>query len=149
MGTKRSVLTEGHGLPIAFVTSGANTHDVQLLEKTLDNLVIFRAAPTEENPQNLCLDAGYIGRDEAIRSRNYIPHVRPRGEEKLEIERNPDYKARRWVVEVSHSFVNRFRKLLVRFEKKDRNFRGLIEFAFAIIVWRNLIPVHDGMVIVG
>jgi hypothetical protein len=81
--------------------------------------------------------------------RNYIPHIRPRGEEKQEIERNPDFKARRWVVEVSHSFVNRFRKLLVRFEKKDCNFRGLIEFAFAIIVWRKLIPVHDGMLIVG
>jgi putative transposase len=142
-------MTEGHGLPIAFVTAGANVHDVKLLEKTLDNLVIFRPAPTEESPQNLCLDAGYTGYNESVTSRNYIPHIRPRGEEKLEIERNPDFKARRWVVEVSHSFVNRFRKLLVRFEKKDRNYCGLIEFAFAIIVWRKLIPVHEGMVIVG
>ena len=149
MGTKRSVLTEGNGLPIAFVTSGANTHDVKLLEKTLDNLVVFRPVPTEENPQNLCLDAGYVGYEESVRNRNYIPHIRPRGEEKLEIERNPDFKPRRWVVEVTHSFINRFRKLLVRFEKKDINHRGLIEFAFAIIVWRKFIPVHEGMVIVG
>jgi putative transposase len=149
MGSKRSVLTEGHGLPIAFVTAGANAHDVKLLEKTLDNLVVFRPAPTKDDPQNLCLDAGYVGYDEEIMARGYIPHIRPRGEEKQEIERNPEFKARRWVVEVSHSFVNRFRKLLVRFEKKDVNYRGLIEFAFAIIVWRKLIPVHDGMVIVG
>jgi hypothetical protein len=46
-------------------------------------------------------------------------------------------------------FVNSFRKLLVRFEKKDRNYRGLIEFAFAIIIWRKLIPVHEGIVIAG
>lgn len=149
MGTKRSVLTEGHGLPIAFVTSGANVHDVKLLAKTLDNLVILRPIPAEDNPQNLCLDAGYTGHEATVTSRNYVPHIRPRGEEKQELEKNPDFKARRWVVEVSHSFVNRFRKLLVRFEKKDINYRGLIEFAFAIIVWRNLIPVHEGMIIVG
>ena len=148
-GTKRSVLTEGKGLPIAFEIDGANRHDSKLLERTLDNIVIFRPAPTEDNPQNLCLDAGFVGKEEAVLARGYIPHIRPRGEEKKEIERNPNFKARRWVVEVSHSFLNRFRKLLVRYEKTDSNYRGLIEFAFAIIVWRKLIPVHNGMVIVG
>ena len=59
-----------------------------------------------------------------------------------EIERNPDFKVRRWVVEVTHSFFNRFRKLLVRFEKKAQNYLALIHFACAIIVWRKLIPVH-------
>jgi putative transposase len=149
MGTKRSVLTEGHGLPIAVVVSGANVHDVKLLAKTLDNLVIFRPLPTEASPQNLCLDAGYTGHEEDVTERNYIPHIRPRGEEKLELERNPEFKARRWVVEVTHSFVNRFRKLLVRFEKSDNSYLGLLELAFSIIVWRNIIPVHQGMIIVG
>ncbi|EJF38668.1 transposase DDE domain protein, partial [Clostridium sp. MSTE9] len=54
----------------------------------------------------------------------------------------PDFKARRWVVEVTHSFFNRFRKLLVRFEKKAANYLGLLHFACAIIVWRKLIRVH-------
>jgi transposase len=112
-------------------------------------MVVFRPKPTEEKPQNLCLDAGFTGHAETAKSRACIPHIRPRGEEKMEIERNPDFKPRRWVVEVSHSFVNRFRKLLVRFEKKAINYLGLIEFAFAIIVWRKTIPVHKGMVIVG
>jgi putative transposase len=149
MGTKRSVLTEGHGLPIAVVVSGANVHDVRLLAKTLDNLVVFRPLPTKNSPQNLCLDAGYTGHSQEVIDRNYIPNIRPRGEEKLELERNPTFKARRWVVEVTHSFVNRFRKLLVRFEKTDNSYLGLLEFAFAIIVWRNIVPVHRGMVIVG
>jgi len=143
------VLVDGKGMPLSVVIAGANVHDVKLLEKTLDNLVIFRPVPTEEEPQNLCLDAGYVGYDEVVKEHKYIPHIRPRGEEKLEIERNPDFVPRRWVVEVTHSFVNRFRKLLVRFEKKEINHLGLIEFAFAIIVWRKLIPVHDGMVILG
>ena len=51
-------------------------------------------------------------------------------------------RARRWVVEVTHSFFNRFRKLLVRFEKKAANYLALIQFACAIIVWRKCILVH-------
>ena len=35
---------------------------------------------------------------------NHIPHIRPRGEEKKQLERNPDFHARRWAVEVTHSF---------------------------------------------
>lgn len=122
--------------------SGANTHDVKLLGDTLDNIVVYRPQPTLETPQHLCLDAGYVGHDEEIIARMYIPHVRPRGEEKLLIERDPDFKPRRWVVEVTHSWINRFRKLLVRFEKKDSNYIALLCFAFSIIVWRKLIPVH-------
>ena len=143
------MLTEGKGIPIAVVIDKANRHDSKLLEQTLESLVIFRPIPTEDNPQNLCLDAGFVGKEEAVVSKGYIPHIRTRGEEKKEIERNPEFKARRWVVEVSHSFLNRFRKLLVRFDKTDNSYLGLIHFAFAIIVWRQLIPVHKGMVIVG
>ena len=72
----------------------------------------------------------------------YTPHICPRGEEKQEIENKPGFKARRWVVEVTHSWINRFRKLLVRFEKKVCNHVALIQFAFAVIVWRKFIMVH-------
>jgi len=92
MGTKRSVLTDENGLPLAVVLSGANTHDVKLLEDTLNHIMVLRPEADEEHPQNLCLDAGYT------------PHIRPRGEEKKELERNPDFRARRWVVEVTRSF---------------------------------------------
>ncbi len=142
MGTKRSVLTDEKGLPLAVVLSGANTHDVKLLEETLDHIVIFRPEPDENHQQNLCLDAGYIGSEEKVQQRGYTPHIRPRGEEKKDLEHNPDFHARRWVVEVTHSFFNRFRKLLVRFEKKAANYLALIQFACAVIVWRKLIPVH-------
>ena len=142
MGTKRSVLTEEKGLPLAVVLSGANTHDVKLLEETLDHIVTPRPQPEKEHPQNLCLDAGYTGSEEKVKQRGYIPHIRPRGEEKKELVRNPDFHARRWVVEVTHSFFNRFRKLLVRFEKNAANYLALIHFACAVIVWRKFLPVH-------
>ena len=41
MGTKRSVLTDENGLPLAVVLSGANTHDVKLLEDTLDHILLL------------------------------------------------------------------------------------------------------------
>ncbi len=122
MGTKRSVLVDEKGLPLAVVLSGANTHDVKLLEETLDHIVVLHPESDEEHPQNLCLDAGYTGSAEKVQKHGYTPHIRPRGEEKKELERNPEFRARRWVVEVTHSFFNRFRKLLVRFEKKAANY---------------------------
>jgi hypothetical protein len=42
--------------------------------------------------------------------------------------------------------MNRFRKLFVRYEKKSRNYLALAEFACAVIVWRNVIPVHPGLI---
>ena len=142
MGTKRSVLTDEKGLPLAVILSGANTHDVKLLADTLDGVIISRPEPNEEAPQNLCLDAGYTGHQDEVDASGYIARIRPRGEEKKERERNPHFRARRWVVEALHSFLNRFRKLLVRFEKKAVNYLALIHFACAVIVWRRLLPVH-------
>jgi transposase len=95
---------------------------------------------------NMCLDAGYVGARELVEGLGYKAHIRGRGEEREEKENNPEYVARRWVVEVCHSWMNRFRKLLVRYEKKVRNYLGLVELACAIIVWRNLIPVHPGLI---
>ena len=93
MGTKRSVLTDEKGLPLAVVLSGANTHDIKLLEETLDHIVTVRPEPEEDHPQTLCLDAGYTGSQEKVEQRGYIPHIRPRGEEKKELERNPNFHA--------------------------------------------------------
>jgi len=140
MGTKRNVLTDGRGVPLSVVVSGANRHDVKQLAEVLDGIVVPRPKVTEKAPQNLCADAGYSGKPahEQIESRGYTPHVRPRGEEIAEKAKNPKYKARRWVVEVCHSWFNRFRKLLVRFEKTDRSSIALVMLASAIIAFRKV-----------
>lgn len=135
-------MTDGRGVPLSVVISGANTHDIKLLEETLQGIVIFRPLPTMKNPQNLCLDAGFVGSQATVESYGYTAHIRPRGEEKKELECNPDFKARRWVVEVCHSWLNRFRKLLVRFEKKSLNYLALVQFACALIAWRQFMRIH-------
>ncbi len=102
---------------------------------TLDNLPIRRPRPTPEHPQHLCLDKGYDYPEieVALRKRHYVPHMRHRGECLPRRRRHP---ARRWVVERTGAWHNRFRKLLVRYEKRMENYHALVHFACALIVYR-------------
>jgi len=137
-------LVDGNGIPLSLVVSGANRHDVALLEPTLDNVVMKRPSGKDAPKQHLCADKGYAGQpaQESILGRNYIPHVKQRGEELEAKKRNPRYRARRWVVERAHSWLNRYRKLLVRFEKIAASYEGLLELACALIAFRQVITIY-------
>jgi putative transposase len=136
-GTKRSLLVDGRGAPLSLIVAGANRHDVKLLGLTLDAIVIQRPKPTKRRPQNLCVDKGYAGKpaEKQMRDRGYIPHVPPKGTPQS-ARFHTQGKARRWVVERTHSWMNNFRKLRVRYEKKVANFEGLLHLATALICWR-------------
>jgi transposase len=114
---------------------------VKLLESTLDATAIPRPEPAK-GKQHLCADAAYVGApsDQAMRQRGLIPHVRSRGEEKKRKRRGS--RPRRWVVERTHSWFNRFRKLLVRFEKTAISFIGLLELAASLICWRRTVSIY-------
>src|SRR6266702_3510465 len=58
-GVKRSLLVEGHGIPIGLAVEGANRNDFKMGRATLESLPIERPKPTPEEPQHLCLDKGY------------------------------------------------------------------------------------------
>lgn len=123
-------------MPIAIVVAPANRNDMKLLAATLEAVVVERPEPTPETPQHLCADKGYdfpICRQEAA-EHGYRPHIRSRGEEHREKIAHPDAHPRRWVVEVCHSWLNRFRKILVRFEKLEATHLALLQFACAYIV---------------
>ena len=137
-GTKRSLMTEAKGIPIAVVSAGANVVDKELLEETLDASVIEQPQATEIFNQHVCLDMGYDDIDcyRVVLNRYLTPHVRSQWELKVEKQKNPDYKSRRWVVEVTHSWLNRFRKILVRFEKRVSRHRALLQLACCYIVFK-------------
>ena len=143
-GSKRSLLVDGIGIPLSIVASGAQVHDVKLLEPTLDQIVTDRPPAQDPPKENLCADAGYAGQParKAIEQRHYVPHVRPRADEMNAKRRNKRYRPRRWVVERTHSWLNRYRKLLVRFEKTALSFEGLLELACALIVFRHVISIY-------
>jgi len=111
---------------------------MKLVESTLESIPVLRPIPTDERPQGLCLDKGYdysIVRRE-VRQFGFTPHVRSRGEEK---ERDPLKPARRWVVERTHSWMNRYRRILVRWEKKAQNYMAMLHLACALIVFKKVI----------
>jgi transposase len=134
------LLVDGRGVPLSLIVTGAHRHDVSQLEAVLDAVVVDRPSPAIRRSKNLCADAGYAGTPalQIIEARNYIPHVKGRGREIHEKKRDPGKKARRWIVEVAHSWFNRFRKLLVRYEKLERSFLGLNHLAAAIIAFRKI-----------
>ena len=137
-GAKRSLLCEAQGVPIGLAQDGANRHDLKLLAPTLDSLPIERPQPTPEQPQGLCLDRGYDYESarELAQERGFTPHIRTRGEEiKLKL-RTPGWRARRWVVEACHSWLNRNRALLIRWSKKDENHLALLQLASGLIAFK-------------
>jgi transposase len=137
-------LVDGRGTPLAVVVSGANRHDVTQTERVLDSIVVKRPKVTPEKPQHLCADKAYDSQEarKIMIQRGYIPHVRSRREERVEKSTYPGYRARRWVVEACHSWMNRFRKILVRYEKTDRSYLALISLACAIITWRKAVAIY-------
>lgn len=94
--------------------------------------------PRGKTHQNLCADAGYSGKtsEDTMRKYHYEPHIRARGDEKIAMQHG--YKAKRWIVEVAHSWLNRFRKLLVRFEKTNASYEALLHLAASIIIFRKI-----------
>jgi transposase len=133
-------LVDERGAPLSFIVTGANRHDVSQLEAVLTGLVMKYPSPPLRRHKHLCADAAYVSEQarEVIERQGYIAHIRGRGQEQVELERKPNKKARRWVVEVAHSWFNRFRKLLVRYEKLHRSLVALNQLAAAIIVFRKI-----------
>jgi len=98
--------------------------------------VVDRPEPLEEASQHLCLDKGYDSKAvrEIVNHKDYIPHIRRIGEEKLDTEGEKRYPARRWVVERTLGWLSKGRAILVRYEKKAANYLGLIKLA-CILLW--------------
>jgi transposase len=129
------VLTDGRGVPLGIAIAGANTHDQKLLHETLRSIPIRRPGRRRMR-QHLCLDKGYFGEPSTAAAKRcgYIPHIRGRGEAQRRCRAGQ--KPRRWVVEASHSWTNRARRLLIRWEKKAANYLALVHFQFGLIALR-------------
>jgi putative transposase len=136
-GTKRSLLVDGAGIPLAVGVDGAHRQDMKLLAATLEGIVIARPEPTGEGPQHLCLDAGYddASTREEVAARGYTAHIRPRGEQRRVTLLIPGYQARRWVVERTPRWLNRCRRLLVRWEKRIELYLAFVHLACAHLLF--------------
>ena len=118
--------------------AGANRHDIQRVRPTFDRLVVERPQPPEAQPQGLCLDKGddyQEGRD-MLEECGCTAPLRSRGEEAQALKAHAGQKARRWVVERPHSWMNCCRRILVRWDKKPEHSLAFLHFAYALIAFR-------------
>jgi transposase len=136
-GTKRSIITDGSGILLGCVIAPGNRNDAKLLHATLASI------PSQYQSQGndrLWLDAIY----DTTESRTvcFIHKVRPQispnpRKKKIEPVR-PIQRGVRWVVERTHSWINRFRRLFVRYDKSAENYLAFVKFAAAAHLFARL-----------
>jgi transposase len=138
IGTKRRVLTDGGGVPVGLAVEGANRHDFKMARETIESIPIARPEPTADHPQGMCLDKG--DDDDEVRDLltefGFTAHIRARGEEAKALQQEAGFKARRWVVERTHRWMHRFRRVLIRWDKHVRNYLGFLHVACAFITYK-------------
>ena len=137
-GVKRSLLTEAQGIPVGLALAGANRHDMKLVRATLESLPAPRPAPSPAHPQGMCLDKDYDFAEvrRTLDEFGFTAHIRSRGEEAQAIKREAGFKARRWVVERTHSWLNRYRRILIRWDKSPEHYIAFLHFAGTLIALR-------------
>jgi putative transposase len=138
IGAKRSLLTEGGGVPIGLAVEGANRNDFKMVRETIESIPVKRPAPTPAMPQGMCLDKGYDYAEvrDLLAEFGFTAHIRARGEEAKALQQDAGFRARRWVVERTHSWMNRFRRVLIRWDKKVCNYLGFLHLACAYITYK-------------
>lgn len=140
MGSKRHLLVDGRGAPLSLVVTGANAHDATQLDAVLQAIMVKRKMPSTRRSKHLWpmpVTEGGLPRGSS-RATATFPTSLIATKEADAKRRDPTKKARRWVVEVCHSWLNRFRKLLVRYEKLERSFVALNHIAAAITAFRKV-----------
>jgi putative transposase len=125
-------------VPIGLAVEGANRNDFKMVRETIESLPIARPEPTPEQPQGMCLDKGYDYDEvrDLLAEFGFTAHIRARGEEAKALKQDAGFRARRWVVERTHSWMNRFRRVLIRWDKNVRKYLGFLHLACAYITYR-------------
>lgn len=132
-------MTDGAGGPLGVIVAAANVNDDQLLQQTLEAMIVARPRQGQKRTQHLSLDKGYdtpTGRRVPAR-RHYIPHIRHKREAPIPKSQRK-YPARRWVVERTFAWLSKCRAILVRYDKKPEHYLGLLQFACALLWYRRL-----------
>jgi putative transposase len=134
------LLTEADGIPVGLAVEGANRNDFKIVQPTLESIPVKRPKPTATEPQGMCMDKGYDYDEvrQLLKEFGFTAHIRRRGEEAQALKKEAGYRARRWVVERTHSWMNRCRRILVRWEKRADTYLAMLHLACGLICWRAL-----------
>jgi|SRR3954469_3737482 transposase len=137
LGTKRYTLTDKNGIPLSAIISSTSTHDIKTVTDVIDNSIIKQSFVSNKPKKgmkqrrpyhhHLCLDRAYNSKpiENEIIKRGYVPHIpykRKRGQmiKNTNQKRYSLSKNKRWVVERTNSWHNRFRKLFTNTKRRLR-----------------------------
>ena len=138
LGCKRHVVVDGHGTPLAIVISAANVHDSRMFEPTLDAVPGIRngrRGRPQRRPIKLHADKGYDSRRcrAACWRRGIKPRIARRG-----VDSSSTLGRHRWVIERTLSWLNRFKRLKIRYERATDVHLALLTLACSVICLRRL-----------
>src|SRR5919112_1892777 len=135
-GSKRHIVVDRNGIALAVIHSAANVHDSKVLEEAVDAIEPIRKphrGRPRKRPEKLHADKAYDFPRcrEALRKRGITPRIARRG-----IESSEKLGKYRWVVERTLAWMNRFRRLKVRYERRDDIHQAFLDLGCALICWR-------------
>lgn len=138
-GMKDHVLVDGRGVPLSLVVTAANVNDHIALPDLLNNHAIVRPRPSSAAPQHICLDAAFDNEPTrwVLCREFYVPHIAPKGGRPDDAPLHPGGQAHRWVVERTHAWFDRFRRLVVNWEKTTESRYAFLCLASALIAFRS------------
>jgi putative transposase len=139
LGGKIHILVDQQGAPLSIHVTGANENDKWYVTALILSILVQRPRST----QHFCADKAYDSWDVHlfVKEQGYVDHIKHRRrrnepkEEECPIPGEYKYPARRWVVERTLSWLVRRRSIRTRWCKKPENWRALIQFACADIVF--------------
>jgi transposase len=136
LGTKRSIIVEKNGVVIGAALGSGNQHDSKLFAESIKSIPGCIPNPRYKE---MHLDCAYDSKYIRVILFNfyYVPKISKNSRSsKSKIPQKTEKK--RWIVESAHSWMNRFRRLLIRFEKLADNYLALMQFSFSITIFNKI-----------
>jgi transposase len=132
-------VVDREGVPLAILLTAANVNETTMLEATMDAIKPIKGprGRPRKRPDKLHADKGYASKKNraALRRRGIKPRIARKGlESKQRLGRH------RWVVERTHSWLNRYRRLKVRYERRADIHEAFLKLGCAMICWKRLTP---------
>lgn len=139
LGTKRSIVSTKSGIPLGCALGPGNQHDSQLLVETLQSIPI-PGYLTSLSPREMQLDSAYDSDYVRTALFNFYYTAKIRRNKRKSKQPIPNIPTPfRWISESVHSWMNRFRRLLIRFDKLSDHYLSFMHFSFALIIFRRFL----------
>ena len=134
-GTKLMVIADAAGLPLAVHATSASPHEVTLVEATLAQTV------TMGRPQRLIGDRAYDSDplDQRLAAQGLemiAPHRTNRSRAPTQDQRALRRYQRRWKIERLFAWLNKYKRILVRWDRSLNHFLAFVHLACAMILMR-------------